>query len=153
MRVESISGHVQQSGTTKDEPQSERRQLSVQSEFGRHQRLGENCLPYLTLSKESKFAREIQRFGATAGEGGRGWGEAASDAMGRGMCQTAVGGKVGRAAQPKYWGFLECLREALAHTSHDASVSRVRHQIGTTGTWRVGFDAEEQEFECGQRTV
>lgn len=52
----------------------------------------------------------------------------------RGMCQTAVGGKVGRAAQPKYWvffgggGFLESSREALAHTGHDGSDLRAEQE-------------------------
>lgn len=36
-RLESISGHVLQRETTQDETQIERRDLSVQSEFGRHQ--------------------------------------------------------------------------------------------------------------------
>lgn len=52
MRVESISGHVRQSGTTEDEAQSERRELSVQSEFGRHQRLGK-IASHISLCQKS----------------------------------------------------------------------------------------------------
>lgn len=70
--------------------------------------------------RRTAFAPEIQWFGATAGggmEGGKK--EAASDVMNWGMCQTAVGRKVGRTAQPKYWGFFcgKFTRGARTHQS------------------------------------
>lgn len=104
MRVESISGHVRQSGTTEDETQSERRELSVQSEFGRHQRLGKIASHISLCQKSLNLFWRYSDSGPQLGRQGGGRG-AVSDVMGRGMCQTAVGGKVGRAAQPKYWGF------------------------------------------------
>lgn len=131
MRVESISGHVRQSGTTEDETPSERRELSVQSEFGRHQRLGKIASHISLCQKSLNLLWRYSDSGPQMGKAGGG--EAASDVMGRGMCQTAVGGKVGRAAQPKYWGFLvvfflESSREALAHTGHDGSDLRVQQE-------------------------
>lgn len=73
--MESISGHVRQSGTTEDETQSERRELSVQSESGRHQRLGKIASHISLCQKSLNLLWRYSDSGPQLGRAGGGGGE------------------------------------------------------------------------------